>query len=252
MITSSRYYRLNKCDRYRPPFVVGETYSNMINSIDLLDTKDFANFNMDIVNYKTFIPLASNIATLTQYNITGNDSRIAWLIQALPNIPDNIYYLIIRDTVTDDVIWISNQIEVVSGNIKDDFTSYFNYKHSEEIYNNDFIELSSFRIRQRLNINLVNVSTPFDVQEYSEISTGQSVNPRFDIDEDEEIETELFDREAHRAFAALLSHNDKSIEGKRYSLAPGSKYTGDRQKEFKVWNQTVTLRNKEFSEFNKI
>ena len=131
-------------------------------------------------------------------------------------------------------------------------TSYFSYRHPAEIYNFGYDELLNFRIRVRLHTNILNSDNTFDIEEYEEVTTGKSQNPRFDVDKIITLETELFDIEAHDAFAVMLAHRDKLINDTVITIASGGKYSGEKSPlESPVWNKNVEVKIQDFSTVNK-
>ena len=250
---SDRYSKNNRNRIYRPVWIAGEKYTNMINSFEKFDDPDFANLRLSVVDDKTFEIIADDIGSFVKYNDDIDGYRIAWTIDSFPDITPGFYRLLLYNTVNDQAKYISNQHEVLDKDIDfKAFTSYFEYRHSAEIYNYGYDELTSFKIRVRLHLNVLNVEQTFDIEEYEEVTTGKSQNPRFDVDKVVTIETELYDLLAHDAFAIFLAHNDKMINGQVITIAPGGKYAGEKSPvESPVWNKNVDVKIQDFSTINK-
>ena len=253
LLFGDKYTQPNLRQIYRPVFVKGERYSNMINSEQKLNDPDFAALRLSIVDKDTFQIIADDVGVFTKYAEDGNEYRVAWDITSFPDIPAGCYRILLYNTVNDQVKYLSNEIEVLDFNTTwRQRTSYFSFRHSAEIYNFGYDELLNFRIRVRLTTNILNHDNPFDVEEYEEVTSGKSQNPRFDVDEIYTLETEQFDIPAHRAFAIFLAHNDKIINKEFVTVAPGGKYTGEKAPlESPTWNKNVELKIQQFSTINK-
>jgi hypothetical protein len=225
----------------------------MINSEDKLNDPDFATLRLSIVDKDTFQIISDDVGVFTKYADDGLEYRVAWDITSFPDIRPGFYRLLLYNTSNNQVKYLSNEIEVLDFDTTwKQTTSYFSFRHSAEIYNYGYDELVNFRIRQRLTTNILNHDNPFDIEEYEEVTTGKSQNPRFDIDEIYTIETEQFDINAHRAFAIMLAHNDKLINDCFVTVAPGGKYTGEKTPlESPTWNKNIELKIQDFSTINK-
>lgn len=249
----NRHERNATCDvkHYKPVWTPGERYSNMINSSDLVDLTNKLTFKIGVVDSKGNL-VSEDVGALSFYDEAGSAGRIAWDVSIFPALVDGIYRLVIYETAQNKILFLSNEHQVINSQNKlQQETAYFEYRHTAKIYHRGFEELSAFYIRERLHVNAINQEEVFQVEEYEEVTTGESYNPRFDVDLDIEIETENYDAEAHKAFAIMLAHNDKSINGKPYVLAPGSAYKKTRNPNAPIWNGSVVIRDQEFSTINK-
>lgn len=252
----SRHERNMQCEllEYNPIFYPSERYSNFVNSTDLIDdiVSVAENLKLSLLDRNGNI-VADDIATLTIYDDDGNgNGRIFWDIAEFPNLKAGLYRIVIFEDQTNKLYLLSNQHRVITNkNELIQETAYFEYNHTDEIYEMDYNELPTAKVRVRLNINALEPDYPFQVQEYEEVSTGLSQNPRFDVDLTFNVETELYDELAHRAFAVFLAHNDKVINRKTYIVEGGSSYEQDKDINSTLWNGSIKLKDQGFSTINR-
>lgn len=252
----NRHQRNVVCDfkEYKPVWTAGEKYSSMVNSeipiVGVIDVIDI--LKMDLLNFDGDV-VASNIATFEAYDDDGEgNGRIAWTIAQFPQLRDGFYRAVIYEQVNNQLYLVSNEHEVISNARRIEYeTAYIEYTHSNRIYNFGYDQIPNFLNRCRIHLNALDYTYPFNSEEYEEVTTGLSKNPRFDVDAAVEIETELYDEKAHRAFAVLLAHNSKKINKKDYVVSGGARYQQDRDKNSPLWNGSIVLKRQEFSTINK-
>lgn len=248
----NRWQRYVQCDlqEYKPVLSEGENYANMVNSVELIDITLINDFKLSILDNRG-VMVAEDIGTFQTYDVVGTDGRVAWDIDVFPVLKEGKVRIVIYESNQNKLYYASNLHEVINDaeRLKEE-TAYFEYEHPTEIYRYGYDELA-VSIKTRLHINALNFDQTFDVDEYDEVSTGESYNTRFDVDDVIEIETENYDVEAHKAFAVMLAHGTKFINNKQYVLQNGAKYSTDRNKNSTLWNGKITLVNQEFGAINK-
>ena len=251
----NRHQRNVPCDlrEYEPVFYPGERYSNMVNSTQPLEGVALVEDDLKLSIIDLFGNLvADDIAVITLYDNDGEDARVAYDIEVFPSIRDGRYRFVLYEDTGQKLYLVSN-VHKVSSNKEFiiEETVRLVYTHTAEIYKFGYDELPEFKIRQRIQVNATAYQYPFDAEEYEEVSTGLSYNPRFDVDAVVEVETELYDEKAHRAFAAFLAHNSKVMNEKVYVVDGGSSYEQDRDKNSRLWNGSVRMVEQDFSSINK-
>lgn len=253
-ILPNRWQRYVQCDlhEYKPVLSEGENYANMVNAEELIDITLINDFKLSILNNRG-VMVAEDIGTFQTYDEDGlGNGRVAWDIDVFPVLQEGKVRIIIYESNQNKLYYASNLHEVINDSERlQDETAYFEYEHPTAIYRYGYDELPNTSIRTRLHINAINFDQTFDAEEYDEVSTGESYNPRFDVDDVVEIETENYDVEAHKAFSVMLAHGTKFINNKQYVLQNGAKYSTDRDKNSTLWNGKITLVNQEFGAINK-
>lgn len=253
-VLPNRHQQNVNCDfrEYMPVLSEGEHYSNMLNSEELLDISLINDFKLSILNNRG-VMVAEDIATFTVYDDDGNgNGRFRWDIASFPVLQEGKVRIVIYEDVQNKLYYASNLHRVINDSRKlQDRTAYFKYRHPKDIYYFGYETLPDFFIRERLHINATLYQQTFNVEEYEEVSTGLSQNPRFDVDLPVEIETENYDLEAHKAFATFLAHKSKDINNRTYVLAASSKYETDGDVNSYLKNGKVVLLQQDFSTINK-
>jgi hypothetical protein len=238
---------------YKPVFCTGERYTNALNTEELIEglVPDLLNLKLSILDSRGNL-VAEDIAGFGVYDVDVNDARLTWDILEFPELPEGRYRIVIYEEVNNKLYFASNLHEVINTRRKlEDETAYLVYRHSAKIYRMPYEDLPDFFVRTRVHINAIDAEQTFNSQEYEEVSTGESYNPRFDIDQQFEIETENYDLEAHKAFATFLAHNNMTINNKVYAVSNGAKYGAERDKNSKLWNGSIKLKQVDFSTINK-
>lgn len=251
----SRYQENVQCEflEYKPVLTAGEHYANMLNTEELFDVSLINDFKLAILDARGNI-VADDIAIFVAYDTDGlGNGRISWDIIAFPLLKEGDVRIVIYESVENKISFASNLHEVINDTkVLENRTAYFKYRHSTNIYRFGYVTQPDFFIRERLHINTTNEEQVFDVEEYKEVSTGISRNPRFDVDQVIEFETENYDGEAHKGFAVLLAHQTKEINNKVYELQNGASYSpSDKNINSTVWNARISLVLQSFSTINK-
>ncbi len=236
---------------YEPPFTPGESYQDALNG-DLIDLTDFADFRLGIFSDRNV--LLNDSAILQTYDVDGSLGRIAWSIPSFPAIPDGRVRLGLFNTVTNDLLYISNNWFIVTNDQRFliNETAFFEYSNSAEIYNYPYTQIPDFAVQVRLNISKINTEYVFTIAGFKEVSTGFQQNVRSDIDKAITVETENFDEFAHQSFAIFLAHNTKTINGFTYVVQADASYaTENRDKNSLLWTNNIVLVQQDFSTINK-
>jgi hypothetical protein len=92
-------------------FVAGEDYAFYVNSTELEDNVNFPYWECNVYNSDTFTLAYSNLFVPVKDIISGTDYR--WYATfTFPEITSGCYYIVVNDTIADNVLYISNLIEV--------------------------------------------------------------------------------------------------------------------------------------------
>ena len=99
---------------YKHRFLPGTNYSFYNNSDELEDNVNFNYWGLHLVHSDSFTVSFPNVATLSKDIISGTDYR--WYLSSFefPAAPIGCYRFVIEDMISGNILYISNEIKVVS------------------------------------------------------------------------------------------------------------------------------------------
>lgn len=236
---------------YKHKYVVGETYAFYNNSDTLEDNVEFNYWSFDIVHSDTFIEVYEDVTVLTKDIISGTDYRWYASDFTFPDIENGCYRFRIVDTVQNNVIFLSDEFEVVSST---DGLMYSKYRNAVDILNYNYEGLPSFYNKAHFEMfdrkPLIKTTT----QGY-DLTSGSFKRIRTVKTKDIEVITGWFDETEHEAVQSMIIHSDfyLALDGsfKLINLEEGSEYLLEWQENYEFIQASVRLEINDRSSSNK-
>lgn len=226
-----------------------DTYSFYANLNELEDNANFSSWNVSLYHADSLVKEYDSILTLTKDIISGTDYRFYSTFE-MPTVANGCYYIIITDTVTNNVLYISNKLEVVS-NITD--TTFIRYRNDQNILNFNYEGLTTFRNKFRVPIIRRQPLNSLSSEGYDLIN-GNFKRVRTERVKSLEVVTGFYDDQAHDALQTSLFHSTFEIQHEnrwnQYILSDGD-YSPNWQEELEVSQATVRLELADRSSTNK-
>jgi hypothetical protein len=189
---------------YKHKYVIGETYAFYNNSNELEDNVEFNYWSFNIVHSDTFITVYEDVTVLTKDIISGTDYR--WYAEdfSFPNIDTGCYRFVIIDTVQNNVLYISNEFEVV-----DESTDlmYVKYRNAVNMLNYNYEGLPTFENKFHVEVFNRKPQNKLTTQGY-DLSSGSFKRIRTIRTKDIELITGWFDENEHEATNSMIIHSD--------------------------------------------
>lgn len=217
---------------YKHKYVTGETYSFYNNSNELEDNVEFNYWGFDLVHADSFIPVFEDVTVLTKDIISGTDYR--WYAEdfEFPDVEPGCYRFIILDTVQNNVLYVSDVIEVVDST---DNLMYVKYRNAVNMLNYNYEGLPSFNNKFHVELfdrkPLIKTTT----QGYS-LTDGSFQRVRTIRTKDIEMITGWFDENEHEAMQAMIVHSAFNLaldnEFKVMNFPDGSEYLPEWQENY--------------------
>ena len=190
---------------YKHKYVVGETYAFYNNSEDLETNVNFNYWTFDLVHSDSFIPVFDDVAVLAKDIISGTDYR--WYADefVFPTVDNGCYRFIIQDTVQNQVLYVSNIIEVVSN---DDGLTLVQWRNEKNILNYNYEGLPSFQNIAHFEVFKRKPLRPELTDGYP-LANGSFLRVNTVLTKTFEFVTGWFDELEHDAFQEMLIHSSK-------------------------------------------
>ena len=192
---------------YKHKYVVGSTYQFYNNSDSLETNVNFNYWTISIVHSDSFVLVLSDFATLAKDIISGTDYR--WYVDpfVFPTIPIGCYRMVIEDTVSGNIINISNIIEVVSD---DTDLMLVTFRNAKNILNYNYVTLTEFYNTFHIEMFKRKPLKPEKAEGYDLVDgTFKRVSTTFT--KDYEFVTGWFDENEHDATQAAIIHSSLRI-----------------------------------------
>jgi len=236
---------------YKHKYVVGETYAFYNNSDELEDNVEFNYWSFDIVHSDSFISVYDDLTVLAKDIISGTDYR--WYADdfVFPDIDTGCYRFIIVDTVQNNVIFISDEFEVVNST---EGLIYSKFRNVVNILNYNYEGLPSFYNKLHIQAfdrkpKISTVTKGYDLSDgsFKRIRTIRSKNI--------ELITGWFDEKEHEAMQAMIIHSlfylSLDDEFKLINYEDGSEYLNEWQENYQYIQASVRLEIDDRSTTNK-
>jgi hypothetical protein len=153
-----------------------------------------------------------NIGTLVQDIISGSEYRFYTTFNILNTVPLGFYYIVVYNSVTEEIKYQSNCIQIISENSVDEYV-YFQYRNSSNLYNYNYETLSNYT-NLFLRWNVIEQQPEIELEQYVEQTTGRKRNLKSVSNKVLTIESYFFDDEANDMMLAVSLHDDLLINGK--------------------------------------
>lgn len=212
-------YQKNKIQLKHFPVVTnGEQFSFYLNFDADYNYPNFSSLRLDLISIYGVIQTGVGILQRV-YQADG----IKYFIYAsvtLAGVAPGFYRLVITDTSTAapyDVLFVSQEVEVMSVEEAPKFTARFRFRCSSSIYRFLYTEIPDFVQEIRLRVNVSDGdSLDGKIEQYRAVSSGKLRNVSFDLDKWYEFETYFFDKLAHRATEVLQAHDIIIVNNKTF------------------------------------
>ena len=222
-------------------------YSNL----DTLENNaNFDSWECSLYHADSFVKCVENIVNLTKDTISASGYKFYGTF-ITPNIPNGCYYLIITDTVdSDNVLYLSNKLEVVSSTTD---TYLIRYRNNQNILNFNYANLTSFKNKFRVPFIKRQPLNTLTTEGYDLIN-GNYKRVRTERVKTLELVTDYLDEDGHDAFQTALFHSDIEVfydnKWNQYILADSS-YEPEWSEQFEVSQATVRVEIANRSSTNK-
>ena len=193
---------------YNHKYVTGELYAFYNNSDDLEDNGNFASWRVDLCHSDNYVSVIEGIVDLTKDIISGSDYR--WYADEFiwPEVEEGCYKLVVIDTSnSDDVLYISDEIEVVDS-VND--LIQVKYRNAANILNFNYETLTTFYNIFHVDWMYRKPMRPIITEGYG-LSNGTFKRVRTILTKTYEFVTGWFDEKEHDAVQGAIIHSDLQI-----------------------------------------
>jgi hypothetical protein len=205
----NRYRRNN--DSFAPAYLKGYEHFFYANLDDTIEDSDFNDWVLSVFD-GAGNEVAGSIGTLEQDIISGSDFRFYASFTIPESLPDGFYELIIYNSNTDEVKYISNCIEAISFENIEDYVLLF-YRNSSNVFNYNYESVNNYNT-VFLPMNVIEQQPEIELTQYVEQTTGRRRNQKTITSKVIKLETFFFDDEANDMMLALSVHDDITINQK--------------------------------------
>jgi hypothetical protein len=245
-------YLLNKKPQRHYPVVTNdEEFSFYINFRQDFAHPDFDSFRLDLIS-KTGL-VQQNVAPLERVFQADDTNYFPYASVTLNGVKPGIYRLAITNTnsaVPYDVLFISNEIQVMTVAEAPKYTGRFSYSLSSNMYRYLWSELpSDWLLQIRLKCNLVGEDNDGELTQYRAATTGKLRNVANDLDRFITLEMYYFDKLAHRAMEVFQTNDFILVNGETYLVKDLYKRSFDVQAH--TYKGTLELFEQDFSTINR-
>src|SRR5258706_6319034 len=181
--------------KQRHAFVVqqNEEFSFYINfDSPILATQDFTKLRLALV--RNTGSLDTNIAPLIKDTNLDGTYNVYANVTITSLYEEGFYRLVIWDISNNNVLWVSGDMEVMTEEDADTYTTRLIYRHSQNVYHYNYVrvEVTNFN-KIRIRMNSVDEQTEATISQYRAASSGQLRNKSFELDKWIKLETYYFD-----------------------------------------------------------
>lgn len=209
----------------------------------------FSDFKLGLINAEGLIK--EDIGTLSKHDVTLNNYNIYCSEVTIPaDVVDGIYRMIIYRSTNEEILYMSNAIEVMSQErAKYESVQLFN-RHDYNIYK-FYYELfdDTYLNKIRLRLYRIDENSEGDLSQYRSTSSGVLRNVSFELDKFITLEAYWFDDLAHRAMMVLQA-NSTIVINEKYFL-PKSLYKWEFDPKKNLTKGRIELYEQDFSSANR-
>lgn len=212
-------YQKNKIQLKHFPVVTNdERFSFYLNFDTDYNYPNFSSLRLDLINIYGVVD--TGVGVLERVFQADGLKYFIYSSVTLSGVAPGYYRLIITDTSTadpNDVLFVSQEIEVMTVAEAPKFTARFRFRCSTSIYRFLYSGIPDFLQEIRLRVNAFDGdSLDGKISQYRAVSSGKLRNVAFDLDKWIELETYYFDKLAHRAAEIFQAHDIILINNKTY------------------------------------
>lgn len=249
----NRHERFNKCRVYKPLIAPNELHRSQINTVDFFTDTDFNQWAIAIIEVRgdRIISQVSGFSWfLTRIKSAFypvDNFGIRYSIRPPEGLKAADYRLVIYNSTTDEVIFISNELTYEAD--YEETSMLATYRSSNDIRGYRY----SLSIQNviRLHINQTEPDSPSEISPYREVSTNRIQNYEYDVFRTIRFQFENYDYKAHEAVAVMLNHTEKKFDNKEFEVFSGASYEGDKDENSPTWTKSIVLEDVEFSEVTR-
>jgi len=238
---------------YKTIFLAGDSISWYAN-LDTLETNaNFSSWDIYIVHADSFIKALVTLGINIQKDIiSGSDYRFFAQDWTFPStIGIGCYRIVIEDTSDGNLLYISNEIEVIT-DVTD--TLLIRYRNAKNIQNFNYEKFTTLYNVVRVPLIKRKSQRPITSEGYDTIN-GAFQRVRTAITKSYEFLTDWFDEEAHDALDIATLHSTFEVfeneEWVAYNRPSGSDYQANFEEEYPLIEASIRLEQSDFSSTNK-
>ncbi len=156
-----------------------------------------------------------------------------------------VYIPIIYDTTNSQVLFELSCFRFVE--VEDKYIEV-SFRHSSDIFNYDYEQIPNFRNVIFLDLNVIDDQGEYELNQYSEASTGFIRNQKNQLKSFVTLESFFFDAVAHSGMKSLSLHDDILLNGLPFQVKEG--YTIDTDIRSKRAKGTIEMYDQDLNEIN--
>jgi hypothetical protein len=205
--------------KHYPVAAIGELFSFYINFTDSFTDPDFNDFRLALIRPTGLLEGHSSISLLSRDLYDGNSYNIyCENVTIEASVPVGIYRMAIYNSSNGNLIFISNEIEVMRIENAEAETVRMQWSHPYNIYKYYYQNVPEYVHNLRLRINEIDRQSEGELTQYRSVSGGDLRNQAFDLDLFVILETNRFDKLAHEAMFVFQAHQTIIINEEQYVL----------------------------------
>jgi hypothetical protein len=236
---------------YKHKYVTGENYAFYNNSDTLESDVNFNYWSFNLVHSDSFILVYEDITTLVKDVISGSDYRWYADVFEFPPVGNGCYRFVIEDTISGNIFYISDEIEVVDST---DGLMFCRYRNGKNMLNYNYEGLSSFYNQFHVEMKKRKPARNESTEGY-ELTSGSFKRVRTTLTKTWEFVTGWFDETEHEATHAMAVHNDLNIvfngNFNAMTKSEDSDYSVDWQEDYEFMQVAFNLEEDSKSSSNK-
>ena len=212
----NNYQKNNKSYYYK--VADGIPFNFFINSAPI--SYDFDDLILSIFDgYNTEV--LNDVAPLSQVMLEGGTYRIYCEDVIIEGLKNGVTYQPrIYNSVTNEELYRGSCFQFV---LDPEPYTMLSYRNSTNIFNYNYQELPDYRNIILVDLNQIDNVPEYDLNQYSEASTGYIRNQKSQLKDSITLESYFFDPQAHSAMKAISMHDDILINFEAYQVKEGYK-----------------------------
>ena len=234
---------------YNHKFVTNAVYQFYNNSETLEDDANFNYWTIKLVHSDSFVPVTEDFVTLAKDIISGTDYR--WYTDAFyfPDVEKGCYRMVIESSISGLVLYISNEIDVVTS---DEGLMVWSYRNAKNIMNYNYEVLTSFRNVFHVECFNRKPLSPTEAEGYP-LADGTFQRVSTTKLKTYEFVTGWFDETEHDATEAATIHSSLKIGygGNFNDMSNNSEYEIEWQENYEYIEASFRLQEIDKASFNK-
>lgn len=212
-----RGYRLNAITHQHFAVVMqNEDFSFYINFDVACTYPSFTNLKVALITSGGVIK--ADCGVLKKDANADNSYNIYATINLDATIPEGVYRLLIYDFVTNNTLYISSGIEVMTENDAKSQTVRIIHRNTYDIYKYYYSRIPDYVNQIRLKMNLADEEPEATISNYRAVSSGRLRNVNIELDKWIQLEAYYFDDLAIRGMYVFQICDTININGKNYIL----------------------------------